>query len=131
MFVDPLAALIPAIRDAVGGVEVASRVPDGRVLPFVQVRRVGGTADVPVRESVRLDVIVWAASEPEAAELGSTVRAFLWGLAGRETNGLLIYRLWEFTGPRFNDDDKTESARWWVTVEMIVRADPVVPASAI
>lgn len=128
MFVDPLGALIPAVQTEMGGVKVASRVPDDRPLPFVQVRQVGGLAEVPVRETVRLDVIVWAATEPEAAALGRQVRTFLWGLQGQVVNGLQVYRIWEFTGPRFNDDDKTDAARWWFTPELMVRAEPVVPA---
>jgi hypothetical protein len=52
-------------------VPVATRVPDPRPSELVQIRRVGGVALQPIRESVRLDVFAWAGSEPRAQYLAS------------------------------------------------------------
>lgn len=126
-FTDPVAVLRRVLADGLP-VEVSTRVPDPRPVEFVQVRRVGGAAEMPVRESVRVDVWAWAATEPRAQWLASEARRLVWDLQGRTVDGMTCYRVGEFLGPRMFDDPETGTPRSWATYEVVVRADPIVPA---
>lgn len=112
-------------------VAVVTRVPPNEVPrpPLVQLRRVGGAADVPVREGARIDVWCWHNSDPEAMALALLVRRHIWSLAGTSDLGYPCYVVEEFLGPRQNDDPVTGLPRVWATYTLTVRAnDAVVPA---
>ncbi len=108
-------------------IPVATSVPDDRPPEFIQVRRVGGPALPPVRETVRLDVFVWAATEERAYTVGSQVREAIWALNGQTLAGLPVYDVGEFLGPTMTADDETRSPQLWATYELTVRADGAVP----
>lgn len=112
-------------------VEVVTRVPPNSTPrpPLVQVRRVGGLAEVPVRDGARLDVWAWHNSDPEAMALALDARRAIWALAGTNELGYPCYRVEEFLGPRQADDELTGIPRVWATYTLLVRADSaVIPA---
>lgn len=129
-FPDANALLIAYLTPLVDPVPVVSRVPDPRP-PLVQVRRVGGAALMPVRDTARLDVLCWEATDLEAMDLALTVRAAVWALQGTSLlGGVPCYRVQEFLSPRLNDDPVTNSPRAWATYALDLRADDVVPPAA-
>lgn len=112
-----------------GPVAVLTRVPRDRPAEWLQIRRVGGTAET-VRDVARLDVIAWAETEPRATELGNLARAAVWRLAGTSKLGPMCYRVAEFMGPRQIDDDETGAPQLWTTLDVHVRADDLIHRAA-
>ena len=102
------------------GVPVVTRVPDPRPPVFVQVRRVGGTAEL-VWDRPRLDVFAWAGSDEAAHDLGMAARAALHDLQGTSALGVPCYQASEFLGPRRADDEATGTPRVWLTVDLSLR----------
>lgn len=129
VFSDPIAMLVGYLGGVLVPVPVSTRVADPRPLEFVQIRRVGGAALLPVRESVRVDVWVWAGSEARAQFLASQARAAVWALAHSVRAGVTVYVVGEFLAPRMLDDPETGLPRVWATYELVIRADPIVPAA--
>lgn len=124
-FSDVTALAVGYLDPIVDPVTVATRVPGDRPVELVQVRRVGGTALAPFRETVRLDVMCWAEDEVRAQELASAVRAAMWATAGNQLLGATVYRVSEFLGPRMDDDDEAGTPRVWATYDLVVRANDV------
>jgi hypothetical protein len=104
-------------------IPVATEVPEARPPEFIQVRRVGGPAVAPVRESVRIDTFAWAATEERAYAIGNQVREAIWALHGQALAGLPVYEVAEFMGPTMTADDQTRTPQLWTTYELLVRAD--------
>lgn len=135
-FPDAVALLIAYLDPIVDPIPVASRVPNPRPPKLVQVRRVGGLAQTPIRDRARLDVFTWAPREDEAMALALTVRSAVWALAGTDTLGPMVYRVAEFMAPRALDDERSgttaqtatagASPRVWATYELTLRADDVI-----
>ena len=121
--------IIPLVRahlvDVVD-VPVVVRVPDPRPDRFVQIRRVGGLAQPPVRDQARLDVWAWAPDDEPAMALALAVRTALWALPGRTLDGVPVYRIAEFLGPRLDEDPATSSPRVWATYDLSIRADSAI-----
>lgn len=129
MFPDVNAALVAYLTPLHSPVRVVSRVPDPRPARLLQVRRVGGTAAVPVRDAARIDVKAWDATDAGAMQLALLARTNIWKLAGTSLLGFACYRVEEFLGPRLDDDPVTNSPVAWATYSLLVRAnDVVVPA---
>jgi hypothetical protein len=121
--------LITYLTPIVAPVGVVARVPDPRPETFVQVRRVGGAALVPVRDTARLDVWCWAPTDQAAMDLARAVRTAVWALSGTALLGPVCYRVQEFLGPRLDDDPVTGSPRVWATYALDLRAnDAIQPA---
>lgn len=127
-FPDPLGDLVDYLTLLVAPIQVTTRVPPDSAPrpPLVQVRRVGGTAAVPVRDTPRFDVFTWHNTDPEAMALALTVRAHIWALAGTDEFGYPCYLVEEFLGPRQADDPATGIPRVWATYALTVRADDAV-----
>jgi hypothetical protein len=125
-FPDVNEALITYLTTIVGPVPVVSRVPDPRPQELVQVRRVGGAATPPVRDSARMDIWAWGPDDKTAMDLALQVRAAVWALSGTTLLGFPCYRVSEFLGPRLDDDPVTNSPRAWATYSLLVRADNAV-----
>lgn len=127
-FPDVVAALKDYLVPIVAPAAVTSRVPpDSTPRPaLVQVRRVGGTAVIPVRDQARIDVFCWHTSDPEAMTLALTVRAAIWALSGTTLLGPVVYDVSEFLGPRHDDDPTTGIPRVWATYQITVRADQAI-----
>ncbi|MFE2909965.1 hypothetical protein ACFXGC_36715, partial [Streptomyces olivaceus] len=132
MWADPLAAVIAYLTPILDPVRVLSRIPQDSAPrpPLLQVRRVGGTAEPPVREILRLDVFAWHTSDPQAMELALAARDALWQLPGQQLGGLRAYWVAEFMGPRQADDPASLTPRVWATYELTIRADQAIHASA-
>lgn len=128
-FPDANALLIAYLTTVVTPTVVVSRVPDPRPTRIVQVRRVGGAATPPVRDSARLDVLCWEATDEKAMTLAQTVRTAVWALSGTSLLGPMCYRVQEFLAPRLDDDPVTNSPRAWATYALDIRAnDAIQPA---
>jgi hypothetical protein len=108
------------------GVTVASRVPDPRPTQWLQLRRVGGTQQRPVRDQPRIDAIVWDDDEPGAWTLADKVRRAIHDLAGTTKLGPMVYRVDEFLGPTFSDDTVAGAVRVMATYSISVRADDAI-----
>lgn len=128
-FPDPLGDLIAYLTPVLAPVEVVSRVPNNAAPrpPLVQVRRVGGTGEIPVRDVPRFDVFVWHETDPAAMTLALVARAHIWALAGTSVLGYPCYGVEEFLGPRQDDDPVTGIPRVWATYALTIRADDVTP----
>jgi hypothetical protein len=126
-FPDPTALLITYLTPLLDPAAVVSRVPDPRPTQLVQVRRTGGNALEPVRDSARMDVWAWAATDQAAMTLGLTVRSAVWALAGTTLlGGVPCYRVQEFMAPRLDEDPTTNSPRCWATYTLDLRANAVI-----
>lgn len=126
-FPDANALLIAHLTALVDPVPVVSRIPDPRPAQLVQVRRVGGAAVVPVRDSARLDVKCWDTDDRAAMALALLVRAHVWALSGSALpGGVPCYRVQEFLAPRLDDDPVTNSPVAWATYSLDIRANDVV-----
>jgi hypothetical protein len=125
-FPDANGLLIAYLTPLTAPVPVVSRVPDPRPAPLVQVRRVGGAALLPVRDSARLDVKCWDPDDQAAMALALLVRAHVWALSGTALLGPVCYRVQEFLAPRLDDDPVTNSPVAWATYSLDIRADDVV-----
>ena len=111
---------VTAYLRALLGVPVLTRVPAPRPAAFVQVRRVGGPAEL-VWDRPRLDVFAWGADDEAAYDLAMTARAALHDLQGTTDLGVACYRVTEFLGPRRADDEVTGTPRVWLTVDLSLR----------
>lgn len=127
-FPDVVGDVIAYLAPLHAPIPVISRVPPDAAPrpPLIQVRLVGGTADVPVRDRPRLDVWTWHNTDPEAVALALAVREHVWALAGTSTLGYPCYLVEEFLGPRLADDPLTGIPRGWATYSLTIRADDVV-----
>jgi len=120
--------LVIAYLDSLHSVPVKSRIPNPRPAELIQVRQVGGAWMPPVRDSARLDVLYWAATEPAAFAGGELVRRQLHALQGTTLlGGVVCYRVDEFMSPRQYDDPLVPNnfARW-ATYSLLLRANDAV-----
>lgn len=105
---------------------VASRVPDPRPAEWVQLRRIGGQQERPVRDRAHIDVWAWSTSDPDAWALADLLRRSIHALAGTTLLGPPVYRVEEVMGPRSLDDPQTGAPRMWATYALSVRADDAI-----
>lgn len=125
-FPDANALLIAYLTPLTTPVTVVSRIPDPRPAQLIQVRRVGGAALPPVRDSARLDIKCWDPDDRTAMALALLVRAHVWALSGTALLGPPCYRVQEFLAPRLDDDPVTNSPVAWATYALDIRANDVV-----
>lgn len=125
-FPDPTALLIAHIAPLVAPTPVASRVPNPRPAAFVQIRRGGGTATPPVRDSPAMDVLSWAPDQPTATATLATIRAAIWALPNVTDFGATVYRVEERLGPSQINDPDTGTPLCWMTVVIDIRADDAI-----
>jgi hypothetical protein len=122
-------ALVITYLDGLHSVPVKSRIPTPRPAELIQVRQVGGAWLPPVRDSIRLDVLTWAATEPAAFTLGETVRRQMHALQGASTLGPVCYRVEEFMAPRQHDDPLVpDNFARWATYSLTLRANDAIHA---
>lgn len=98
----------------VAGVKVDHLVPSPRPVRLVQIRRDGGPRLDVVRESARIGVNVWAATEQDVTDLARIVRALLWACP----DGQPICRVSELSGPSPIPDT---TPRRYMTFELIIK----------
>lgn len=126
-FPDPTALLRAYLAPLLDPVQVVSRVPDPRPAELVQLRRSGGNAIEPVRDSARMDVFTWAPTDKDAADLAAAVRTAVWALAGTALlGGVMCYRVQELMAPRADEDATTNTPRTWATYTLDLRANAAI-----
>lgn len=108
------AALLARGEAYTTGVKVGVNVPNPRPVRLVTIRRDGGPRLDVARESARVGVNVWAATDQDCADLARLVRALLWSAP----NGAPICKVTELSGPSPIPDD---APRLYLTFEFIVR----------
>lgn len=111
---------------AFDGVTVANEVPAAMPSKLLQVRRIGGTKAPPVRDRGRLDIIAWADTSAEAMALALLARTHINALRDTTTDGVVIYLVEEFLGPRQLDDPLTGKKRVLQTQTLTFRADEAI-----
>lgn len=124
-FPDVTALLIAHLDDQLD-VPVSSEVPAERPARFLQVRRIGGTAQPPVRDFPNIDLRSWDDdSEPDAMALLLEARALVWQLTGQSlgADGPVVYSVSELAGPRQTTDQQSEAYIATMTASLSVRAD--------
>lgn len=107
-----------------------SDVPNPRPVEFVQIRRIGGLAEMPVKENVRLEFFTWAATSVRAMEMINEIRLQVWRLGGGIDLGYQVYQVADFMGPTQTHDSQTGTPQGWYRPEITIRANDVVQHSA-
>lgn len=107
-------------------IPVGNRVPADRPAEFIVARRLPAPELPPVRDTYRLDVQHWAATEPRAMELCNLTRTAIRALAGNDDLGVTVYQIRTFKGASVVNDPETGTPIGWVTYDLIVRADDVI-----
>lgn len=102
------------------GVPVHTRVPRQRPATWLQVRRIGGPADI-VRDRPRVDLIAWGSDDGAAHDLCMTARSSVHALKGTTVLGMACYQVEEFLGPTRRDDLDSGAARMWMTAQLSLR----------
>lgn len=106
--------LTPPVTDRVPKVTTA-------MLPFVIVERLGGPKVSPVTEEATVTIEAWATGWKLAHDLAQLARQAVHDLAGLTVNGLVFYRVNEFSGPARLPDPIFGKPRVVFTVSVTVR----------
>ena len=129
-FADVIADVITYLEGEVPGLEFSSDIPNPRPEEFGQVRRIGGVADPPVTDVVRLNIYTWAATPQRAYQLLMLVRSAIWDLAGGNQLGYPCYKVAEFMGPTLTQDSQSGDPQGWYRPEITIRSEDVIHYSA-
>ncbi len=132
-FPDVTGALIDYLTDNnvhAADVHISASIPDDDRDKSVQVRRVGGSAMPPVRDSPIMEFRHWGETARGAAQAAGLTRAALWALPGTDLlgAGVTVYRLDE-TGYRDVSDPLTGRPLSILTVNIQIRADSAIQAN--
>ncbi|MFQ6851274.1 hypothetical protein AAIB46_10295 [Streptomyces sp. 35M1] len=100
-------------------VQTGTRVPTPRPRRFVTVHRIGGTRLDVVTDRPRLDVHCWGATEDEAADLVTVVRALAFAAPG--WRGAVVYDVAEVGGPSLLTDSETSLPKYAHAIELSIR----------
>jgi hypothetical protein len=98
-----------------------TRVPNPRPTAFVLVPRVGGTRRNLVVDAPTIGFEVWGNTDKSACDLGRTVRALIFGLAGRVIDGVQCYRVDELVGLTNFPDGVSAQSRYVFTTTIAFR----------
>jgi hypothetical protein len=112
------------LRPLMSGVHVGATVPQARPVEMVLLRRLGGPRRNPLVDDARLDVQVWAADDPRAAELAETARYHLARICEYVPEVRVSA---EESGPTMIPDPPSDVPRVLMTVVLSVRG--AVPTS--
>ncbi len=115
---DVVRTIVDHLNDALTP-PVSSKTPNPRPTTFVTVRRTGGVMATRVSDGPQLTVECWAGSDISAFALAAEVRTLLHLMAdGTNRDGVVIYRVVEFSGPAYQPDDASQQdrVRWTVQV---------------
>lgn len=107
-------------------VEVGTRVPNPRPPRFVRLERVGGTRVDLITDRPRIDVQCWGASEEDAADLATVVRALLLAIPGWRGSAV-AYDVVEVGGPNTQPDPASGHDRVLFAVEVSLRGKRLAP----
>lgn len=115
---DTTAAVIAYLNAALTP-PVSSKTPNPRPASFVTVRRTGGVTQTRVSDAPQLTIECWAGSDITAFALAADVRKLLAEMAdGTNRDGVIVYRVVEFSGPAYQPDTASlqDRVRWTVQV---------------
>lgn len=115
---DVLVTVIGHLNDSLTP-PVSSKVPSDRPNSFVTVRRTGGVMQTRVSDAPQLTIECWAGSDIAAYGLAADVRKLLHEMAdGTNRDGVIVYRVVEFSGPAYQPDTASlqDRVRWTVQV---------------
>lgn len=125
-FPDVVALLIAYLEDHLDE-PIHNEIPTERPESFLRVWRIGGVAELPVRDVPNIEFTAWAPTAVAAMDLLYRARAKLWALAGGQfEDGTQIYRMAELAGPRQGTDPNSESPIAAMTTTLTIRANPVI-----
>jgi hypothetical protein len=117
-YADAELVVVEYLRPLIDPVPIGLRVPNPRPDKFVNIRRVGGTAD-RVIDVARIDLFAWALTDQDAQDLAMTLRRYLAAMPGVR-GGVRVVRVEEFAGPMPAPDDSNQP-RWLVTDDISLR----------
>lgn len=102
---------------------VSDRVPKvtTEMLPFVVVERLGGPKATVVSEKATVTVEAWSTGYKAAHDLSQLARQATHQIAGQIVNGLVFYKVDEFSGPARLPDPISSKPRYVFTVSITVR----------
>jgi len=124
LFVDVEALLIPWL-EANMGVRVVSELPPDAAPPIIRLYRISGADNDYKLDRPIVDVDVFAATRPEAAELSERVRtAFRVDLRGQVLSGVVISYPFTIIGPRWLPDTNTDWRRYSASYEVLLHRAP-------
>jgi len=124
LFVDVEAILIPWLETKLG-VRVVSELPPEAQPPIIRLYRISGADNDYKLDRPIVDVDVFAATRPEAAELSERVRtAFRVGLRGQVLSGVVISYPFTIIGPRWLPDTNTDWRRYSASYEVLLHKAP-------
>lgn len=115
-----LVQYLATITDA----HVSTDVPDPRPDTFVTVQRAGGGMANLITDAPVLIIQAWAQSKEDAYDLCKLIRAHVNALA---RNGLVDWanRVDEAAGPGYLPDPDSETPRYQLTIQILVRGEQI------
>jgi hypothetical protein len=120
LFGDIELAVVHALNDALA-ITAYTMVPKPRVAPFLIVQRVGGPTASVVHEDATITVESWGKADKSAHDNMQLARQAIHDLPKTSVDGLVFYRVQEFSGPaRLPPPDGTER-RFVQTFSITVR----------
>lgn len=106
--------------------QLGTLVPAHR--PFLQIRRVGGSSDLPGVDAPRVDVIAYHATDYDRMALARDAWAFLVAAASTRAGDARVSYLSTVMGPRQMPDPADDTRRVvMLTVDLLVRPVPPDP----
>jgi hypothetical protein len=123
--IDFAASLIVYLRPRLDApTTVGAKVPGPPRGQFVLVRRIGGPLDHPVIDQPTIEISAWAATQALAHDICQEARGHTFKLDPRRPGGIgmlagtPIYRVDEFSGPRWDPDPDSEEPRFTTTLSI-------------
>lgn len=124
MFVDVEALLIPWLEDKLG-IRVVSELPPDAVMPIVRLYRISGAENDYKLDRPIVDIDVFAATRPEAADIAERVRsAMRLDLRGAVFGGAVVTYCFTIIGPRWLPDTNTDLRRCSASYEVLLHKTP-------
>lgn len=124
MFLDVEALLIPWLEDKLD-IKVVSELPPNAAMPIVRLYRISGAENDYKLDRPIIDVDVFAATRPEAADIAECVRsAIRLDLRGAVFGGAVVTYSFTIIGPRWLPDTNTDLRRYSATYEVLLHKTP-------
>lgn len=119
---DIVKAVRAYLEAALPSVPVSSKIPNPRPTKFVTVQRKGGVMRTLVSDTPQLQIESWAGSDIDADALARDVRTLMFQMAdGTNRDGVIVYRLNEFSGPVYREDPASKQDRFQWTIQLHTR----------
>lgn len=115
-------AMVVEFLNGIVDPKVATRVPNPRPDEFVRAWRTGGGASNRVLETATITVQAWGKDPNDTVAAAALAGACRDALLNRYTEMPLVRGVSEVTGPYYDPDSGTGSARYTFTHQLSVRA---------